>query len=139
MIKRKYPLLIFLTMGLSVISCKKVVEEQQKKAFLAVMTDSYWHVESYNEGTIDITEVFFGYNFKFEANGTVTGIRESNNVKGTWAGDIENYTISSEFPNAPDPLNRLNGLWKIIDTEVDYVKAEMSTDKGQILLRLRKS
>lgn len=139
MIKYKHPLIILLTACISLCSCKKMIEEKQKNAFLEIMTSGYWHVESYNEGTINITEMFSGYNFKFEEDGTVTGINGNTTAAGTWIGDIENYTISSNFPAADDPLKRLNGMWKITNTHIDFVRAEMTTDRGKMLLQLRKS
>ena len=102
------------------------------------MTNGHWRVESYSEGTINITELFNGYDFKFETDGTVTGANGRVTSKGTWAGDIENYTISSNFPGAEDPLKKLNGMWKITNTKLDFVNAEMNTNSGKMVLQLKK-
>lgn len=135
----KTPLYLLLFICFSLSSCKKIIEEQQKNAFLEVMTNGHWHVESYSEGTTDITTLFSGYNFKFEEDGTVTGINGNTNSRGSWVGDIENYTINSNFPDAGDPLRKLNGVWKITNTKLDFVNAEMTTNQGKMLLKLRKS
>lgn len=139
MTKYKYPLLILVTVFISFNSCKKIIEGSQKNAFLEVMTNGYWHVESYTEGTTNGTDLFSGYNFKFVDDGTVEGINCYNSTKGIWVGDIENYTISSTFPAAEDPLKRLNGIWKITNTKPDFVNAEMTTNQGKMVLQLRKS
>lgn len=129
---------IYLIACVSLCSCKKLIEEKEKNAFLEVMTNGYWHVESYSEGTINITELFKGYNFKFDTDGTVTGANGRLINKGTWTGDIENYTISSNFPGAEEPLKKLNGMWKITNTKLDFVNAEMNTNTGKVVLQLRK-
>jgi hypothetical protein len=134
----KYPLFMLILACLSFSSCKKLIEEREKNLFLQVMTNGHWNIENFREGTIDITSQFSGYNFKFEENGTVVGIHDSVTVNGTWQGDIENYTITSHFPTANDLIKKLNGMWKVIDAEVDFVVAEMNTEKGKMLIRLRK-
>lgn len=120
-------------------SCKKLIEEKQKDAFLAAMTTGQWYVESYTEGTVTITEQFENYLFQFRENGTVTGTNGIAIIDGTWIGDIANYSISSNFPSAENPINKLNGLWKITNTKTGFVHAEMTTLAGKMLLELKKA
>lgn len=120
-------------------SCRKLIEDKQKDLFLSVMTGGQWHVEKYMEGTVTETDIFTGYNFQFREDGTVLGISDSATTPGSWAGDISNYSIKSNFPDAGDPLKKLNGTWKITDSQMDYVRAEMTTVQGKMILQLRKN
>lgn len=120
-------------------SCKKLIENKQRDVLLAIMTSGQWHVESYMEGAVSITDQFQGYNFKFNEDGSVTGDNGSGVVTGTWVGDVQNYSISSNFPSASDPVKKLNGTWIIKDSSSDYVAAEMTTNQGIMILHLRKN
>lgn len=119
-------------------SCEKLVEDTKKDLLLDIMTTGQWHVESYMEGANSITEQFDGYQFKFKDDGSVLGTKDLAVTQGTWAGDLTNYSIISNFPTAGDPLKKLNGTWKIKDSDLDYVAAEMKTTQF-IILHLRKT
>jgi hypothetical protein len=131
-------LLFTLILFSTFISCKKLVEETQKNAFLSAMTDGQWRVDTYMEGTISITDQFNGYQFQFKDDGTVIGTQNSQDIEGTWIGDISNYAINSNFPEI-DPLKKLNGTWKITSAQTDFVNAEMTTQEGKKILRLKKA
>jgi hypothetical protein len=122
-----------------VFSCKKLVENTQRNALMDVITNGQWHVETFMNGTDSITSEFSGYNFKFNEDGTVVGLKDSINITGSWQGDIANYSIISSFPETAQPLTKLNGTWKIKDSELDYVAAEMTTLQGTMILHLRKN
>jgi hypothetical protein len=68
----------------------------------------------------------------------VHSIYGSSREHGTWSGDINTYSITSQFPTASDPLKRLNGTWKLTDSYWDFVKAEMNTVNGKNILHLKK-
>lgn len=122
----------------TLMSCKKIIEEKQKDLFIAAMTDGEWYVESYIEGTIAVTDQFTGYSFKFNDDGTVTGINGRDKVYGTWVGDIANYSINSNFPSAENPISKLNGSWKITNTKTGFVHAEMAIGSDKNILQLKK-
>ncbi|MBA4167216.1 MAG: hypothetical protein H0X41_06710, partial [Chitinophagaceae bacterium] len=103
------------------------------------MTDGQWHVETFQEGPDTITDEFTGYNFQFQENGKVTSIKDSLIIQGNWTSDVQNYSISSDFPSAENPIKKLNGTWKIRDTQMDYVVAEMTDTQGKNILHLRKN
>jgi hypothetical protein len=119
-------------------ACKKAIQEKQQDILVDAITSGVWKVEKYMEGQTDITADFSGYEFKFSKDWTVTATLGSATTNGTWTGDINTKTISSEFPSAGDPLKKLNGLWKIKDSYWDYVKAEMVVGSSTNLLQLRK-
>jgi hypothetical protein len=136
------PVRIFLLMisfALLGSSCKKLVEDKKRDLLVQAMTDGTWHIETFQEGAVTITDQFTGYNFQFHANGTVIGFRDTRDEEGTWSGDLQNYSIMSNFPSAENPLKKLNGTWKITDSAADLVVAEMSTSQAKNILHLRKN
>lgn len=130
--------LSFLFLFIHFVSCKKAIEKKQQDLLIDAMTNGQWIVQQYIEVTNDITVEFDGYSFQFEENGGVSGMNGSLVMDGTWQGDIDNQSISSQFPTATDPVKKLNGIWKLTDSDWNYVKAEMYTPNGKNILQLRK-
>lgn len=136
--KKHLPVFILLLLGFSTLSCKKAIEEKKQDLVMKAITDGIWVVEQYFEGTNNISNDFLNYDFKFNTDGSVTGTKAGNTTTGTWAGNISNYSITSNFPAAADPVLKLNGIWKLTDSYWDYVEAEMTTPAGKNILHLRK-
>lgn len=130
--------LLFISIAVSSLSCKKAIEKKTRDMLVDAITNGYWIVEQYVEKQADITTDFTGYDFKFSENGTVISIYSGANTNGTWAGNVSDYTITSDFPTASDPLKKLNGVWKLVDSDWDYVKAEMIVGSEKNILKLRK-
>ncbi len=120
--KPRYPffLLIFIC---SLISCKKFIQQQEEKAALAIITNGFWYIQHYQQNDSDITASFSGYLFKFDANGMVTGAKDTVSVKGTWSTNIAARAIITNFPTAVPPVMYLNETWKITDSYTDSVVA----------------
>ncbi len=135
--KKLLPVLLML-MAISTISCKKTVEDKKIDLLVQAMTNGVWLVDLYTDAGTDITTDFQGYEFQFLENGTVMGTKNSVMTHGTWVGDINTQTITSDFPGAPYPLLKLNGTWKITDSYLDYVKSEMGTGTSKLVLHLKK-
>jgi hypothetical protein len=127
--------LIFL---LSMVSCKKAIEDQKKQAAMSFITNGQWKVENYLADTSDITIEFEGYKFKFNADGTVTGSNGTDAENGTWLAEVSDYSITSEFPGSGDPLKKLNGHWIIKDSGLTFVKADMTVPGSIMHLHLVK-
>jgi hypothetical protein len=108
-------------------SCKKYIQQQEQKAAMAIITNGVWYVDQYLQNDSNVTASFSGYLFKFDANGVVTGTRDSVSVQGVWSADIASRSIISNFPAAGDPVKKLNETWKITDSNATYVAAS-STD-----------
>lgn len=119
-------------------SCKKVIEDQKRQAAMSFITNGNWKVESYLVDTVSITAEFEGYKFKFSENGTVIGDNGSTSASGTWVAEVSDYSITSNFPDAGDPIQKLNGHWIIKDSGVTFVKAELSTNGTLMHLHLVK-
>jgi hypothetical protein len=120
-------------------SCKKLIQQQEENAVVSIMTSGVWYVNTYNQNDTSITSTFSGYTFQFKANGLVLAIKDSATVAtGTWAGDVDNKTINSNFSGAADPLDKLNSLWKITDSGATYVKATTTIGPDNEYLYLKK-
>jgi hypothetical protein len=127
----------FLALVLST-SCKKTIEKKVQDMVMNAITSGEWIVEQYKEGDNNLSNLFLNYAFKFNSNGTLIGAINGTPTEGTWQPNTTDFTIFTDFPTATDPIKKLNGLWKIKDSDWDYVKAEMQTDNGTKLLVLRK-
>jgi hypothetical protein len=127
-----------LLLGLSFLSCKKIVQQQEQNAAINIITNGVWYVQTYTEDSIDITASFSGYVFQFKQDGTVVGTKDSIATTGTWTADITTRTITSNFPSPPSPLNKLNSVWKITDSSIDYVVANTTINDSTENLRLQK-
>lgn len=119
-------------------SCKKAIDKKKEDLVIAAMTSGRWYVQEYLVGSTNVTAEFDGYEFQFYSDGKVDGIKSASTTSGTWLGDAANSTISSNFPGAPTPLSRLNGLWKITDNDWVYVYAYLTIGSETNYLKLRK-
>jgi hypothetical protein len=119
-------------------SCQKLIDKKKKQLMIDVITGSDWYVEQYFEDSVNITSEFLNYTFRFNKDYTVTGTLDTEVSTGTWEASIPDETITSQFPTATDPVKKLNGVWKITDSYIDYVEAERSTTSGKNILHLRK-
>jgi hypothetical protein len=115
-------------------SCKKTIEKKVQDMVMNAITSGEWIVEQYKEGDNNLSN----HSFKFNSNGTLIGAINGTATEGTWQPNTTDFTIFTDFPTAGDPIKKLNGLWKIKDSDWDYVKADMQTDNGTKLLVLRK-
>jgi len=114
------------------------VEDQKRQAVMSFITNGHWKVESYLVGTTSITAEFDGYKFKFNDNGSVQGDNGAVFATGTWLGDVSDYSITSEFPGAGDPFQKLDGHWVIKDSGLTFVKADLTTGGPTMHLHLVK-
>jgi hypothetical protein len=116
--------ILFVLLPLFLLSCKKYIQQQEENEIISIMTSGVWYVQIYNQNDTSIAPSFTGYTFQFKANGTVTAFLNDIAVAtGTWIGDFGNETITSNFPGATDPLDKLNSEWKITDSGTNYVVA----------------
>ena len=135
--KRLYPILIFVSLF---FSCKKYIQQQEEKAALAIITNGVWYVQLYQQNDSNITASFSGYLFKFDANGIVTGTKDTVSVKGAWSTDIAARSVITNFPTAVAPVKYLNETWKITDSYTDSVAATSkdTTNNTSNILHLKK-
>jgi len=135
--RKLYPILLS---GILLVSCKKIVQNQEQKAVISDVTNGVWYVTGYEKNDSNITAAFSGYLFKFDANNTVTGIIDNDSVQGEWLVNINARTITSDFPGAGYPLNQLNETWYVDDSYTDSVSAQCTdtVDNSTNYLQLKK-
>jgi hypothetical protein len=120
------------------LACKKAVEDQKRQAVMSFITNGHWKVQSYLVDTASITAEFEGYKFKFNDDGSVVGDNGTTSASGTWIGEVSDYSITSAFPGAGNPLEKLDGHWVIKDSGLTYVKADLKTAGPTMHLHLVK-
>ena len=136
--KRLLPFLMLATIVVANLSCKKQIDQKKEDIIMSAITDGIWIVEFYSEGSTDISSNFANYDFQFFKDGKVTGTKIGVTTNGTWVGNATNYTITSTFTTSSDTLVKMNGVWKLTDSYLDYVEAEKTTTTGTNYLHLRK-
>ncbi len=121
-----YGLLFLLIFSLSGLQCKKVKEDIGKRFIINAMTSGLWMVQVFTDDNADITANFDGYEFQFKEDGKVFAIKTATTeqVMGTWEGNVNDLTIFSNFPGAGEPLQRLNDTWKITNNTTKLVEAK---------------
>ena len=102
------------------------------------ITDGRWIVKEYKAAGLYVTSEFNGYEFQFYQDGKVDGIQNTTVTQGNWNGDVNQMTITSNFGVAPQPLSRLNGLWKITDNSWTNVTAYNVNGADTNFLQLQK-
>ena len=120
-------------------SCKKYIQQQEQNALVNLVTQGTWRVTGYLDHDTSITSSFNGYSFQFFENGTVYGILNQQQTNGTWTASVSDKTITSNFPSAPYPLNKLNYTWIITDSYTDSVAAKTVVGSSTNILNLHKN
>ena len=116
--------LLFITLAFTSVGCKKLVEKIQENAITALITENLWLMNSFTEAGTDLTASFSGYEFQFNKDYTLYGLKTgSPTMSGTWSPNIDSLTISTNFPSATGDFKKLNGVFKITNTTTSYVKA----------------
>jgi len=109
--------------------CKKIVdtiENAQEQAAVDVVTNGRWKMVAFATGTTDQLALFNNYLFQFNSNQTVDAYQGNTLVmSGTFIYDIPNRNITSGFNTTSEPLSLLNGTFRVTDSGLDFVKAEM--------------
>ena len=119
-------------------SCKKIVEKKKENVVMEAITNGRWFVKEYKAASLYVTAEFDGYEFQFYSDGRVDGILNSTVTNGSWTGNIDQMTITSNFGGAGQPLSRLNGLWKITDNSYTNVSAYNVNGADTNFLELQK-
>lgn len=123
---------------MSIISCKKTIDQQKENYVLGVLTEGRWFLENYTENDVDNTSDFQAYEFQFYENGKFDAISSSSVVSGTWLGDVDNLSFTVNFNTSDNTLLRINHVWKWLKSNVGLVFAETATPTQKISIRLRK-
>jgi hypothetical protein len=131
-------LLSFLLFCSLAFSCKKAIEKKQEQIVMDAITNGTWLVVLYSEDGNVMTTSYSDYQFKFNNDETLNAISSGPLVAGTWKPDISQFTITTNFPGATDPLQKLISVWKLTDSDWDFVKSESTVNGVKKILHLRK-
>ena len=133
------PLLLFVFAGLlATSSCKKFIDQQKEDYVLGIMTDGRWYLQNYTEYGVDKTSDFASYEFQFYKDNKIDAISNTVTTSGTWTADINNISMTINFPASSNDMKRLSYVWKITDSYTNLVYAETTTAQGTISIRLMK-
>jgi hypothetical protein len=139
---KKYSFLILLSafmISIAYFSCQKAVVKAQENLLYDIITIGRWEVSKFEIGTNSILDEYAGYSFQFTRSGAVTAIKTGEaNVEGTWAGNTETLSITSNFPVTTNPLVRFNGVWIITKTTETTVVAYRVVGNETFYLGLKK-
>ncbi|MEJ8818426.1 hypothetical protein [Lacibacter sp. H407] len=137
--------LFILTLSVVLLAgCKKAIKRTQEQIaetlIVKAITDGRWLVSVYKEGANDYKPEFDGYEFQFKTDRKVDAVKNSSvEATGTWNEDRVNIAIMADYPTtASTTLQRLDGVWKLKDSEWTWVKAEQIIDGKLVTLELRK-
>lgn len=98
--------------------CKKVIQKIEQDLMVNLITQNNWVIVKYAEGTRDSTANYSTYYFKFNKDWSVEAINNGvTEAKGTWLGSQATQSITSNFPTAGAPINKLNGVWIVVNTK----------------------
>lgn len=117
----------------------KFIEQKKEDLLINLITSNIWIMNSFYEGTTDLTASFAGYEFKFNNDGTVYGLKTgSPTASGTWAGNVSTMTIQSNFPTETGVFKKLNGTFTITSSTLSEVKANRFEGSTEYKLHLVK-
>jgi len=118
-------------------SCKKAVDNIKEDLMVNLITSNTWVVVRYMEGAQNITPTFSTYEFKFYKSGNVDAIENGiTKASGTWQGSEATQSITSNFPTTGDPINKLNGVWKVTNTKSNPWRVFSQRNEGATQLNL---
>jgi hypothetical protein len=139
--RNKYRLIILLAIAIPMLwGCPSKIVEQKKEDFVInLITSNIWIMNSFYEGSTNLTTDFASYEFKFNNDGTVYGIKVgAPNATGTWTADATSMTIQSNFPTETGILKKLNGTFTITSSSLSDVKANRFEGTTELKLHLIK-
>ena len=126
------------------VGCKKAIKRTQEQIaetlIVKAITDGRWLVSVYKEGANDYKPEFEGYEFQFKTDRKVDAVKNSSvEATGTWNEDRVNIAIIADYPTtASTTLQRLDGTWKLKDSNWTWVKAEQTINGKLVTLELTK-
>ena len=137
--------LFILTLSFVLLAgCKKAIKRTQEQIaetlIVKAITDGRWLVSVYKEGANDYKPEFEGYEFQFKTDRKVDAVKNSSvEATGTWNEDRVNIAIIADYPTtASTTLQRLDGTWKLKDSNWTWVKAEQTINGKLVTLELTK-
>lgn len=87
------------------------------------ITQGAWKVTEYTEDNTNKTDHYFGYEFRFNNNGTVDAFSLTNTISGTWKTKTDSgyLKLDLEFSNSTF-FKELNEDWQVITQDANKIK-----------------
>jgi hypothetical protein len=129
---------------LMLAGCKKAIKQTREQIaetlIVKAITDGRWTVTVYKDDVTDYIAEFNGYEFQFKTDRTVDAVKNTTvESTGTWNEDKVNIAIIADYPTtAASTLQRLDGNWKLKDSNWTWVKAEQTINGKLVKLELTK-
>jgi len=93
------------------------------------LLEEEWTVTFYEEDGTTQTDLFAGYSFTFDSEGSVTGGNELNSQSGTWSTSVNSNTPKFLINfNDDAPFDELNEDWDIINHNATLLELENTND-----------
>lgn len=124
---------------LAVGACKKAKENVIEDLMVKLITENVWVVTKFNVDGSPIVNDFTGYEFVFNKDNSVRAIKTGQpDVLGTWMGSEAGQSITSSFPTAGHPINKLNGVWEVTNTDLSPKLVDSHRFEGltELVMRL---
>ena len=97
--------------------------------FSDVLTDGNWRITYfYDDG--DETVNYNGYNFTFNANGTVTAVKNSTTINGTWSTYVDSGETKLNLNFDGIVLDELEDDWRIIEFSETQIRLRHTSGGG---------
>lgn len=117
----------------------KIIEQKKEDLVIKLITSNIWLMDNFYEGTTNLTTDFAAYEFKFNEDGSVYGMRTGlPNAVGTWTASAATMTIQSNFPTETGILKKLNGTFTITNSSLSDVSAHRFEGTVELKLHLIK-
>lgn len=108
------------------ISCQKSDDDASTTDNLnstMPVSSGTWYVTLFSEDATVETSRFYNYQFAFQPNGTITAVKGSTEIKGSWKklNDSGKTKMVLTFPNV-SPFDELNEDWEILIQNQDVIQ-----------------
>lgn len=119
--------------------CKKAEQQIKENLLTNLITENIWVVTRFDSSANSIAINFTPYEFKFNKDGSVNAVKAGvTEATGTWQGSEAGKSITSNFPTASYPVNKLNGMWLVTNTDLSPKLVDSHRFEGatEYILRL---
>lgn len=112
-------LFLLMATSLAAVGCKKTEQKIKESLLTQLITENIWLVTRFDSAATSIATNFEPYEFKFNKDGSVNAVKAGlTEATGTWVGSEAGESITSNFPTAGYPINKLNGVWLVTNTDL---------------------
>ncbi len=117
----------------------KIVEKKKEDLLVELITSDIWLLNSFYEGSNNLSAEFAPYQFKFNTDGAMFANKVGfPNATGNWVGNVTAMTIYTNFPMETGIFKKLNGLYTITSSSLIDVKANRLEGATEIKIHLIK-